>query len=88
MWFIIESYEFTTLGTKEPQYLAKYLTEDIIRRKILIPNTNLSLAKRSFMFDGAELWNSLPPRIRNIQNKLEFKTELRRWITAKIPMFR
>ena len=73
--------------SKEPEYLADFLTRENFRKKIIIPKTNLSLLKKSFVFVGAELWNSLPQEIRFLENQQKFKTELRKWIALNVPLF-
>ena len=47
-------------SNQEPEYLFKKLSNDNIRGNIIIPNTNLSILKKSFIFAGSELWNSIP----------------------------
>ena len=72
---------------KEPEYLADFLLRDNFRGNIIIPNTGLSLLRRSFVHNGAELWNSLPHSLRELETLAKFKGALRRWVEANIPMF-
>ena len=73
--------------SKEPEYLANLLSRDNVRNNIIIPHTGLSLLKRSFIFDGAELWNCVPHSIRQIECSRRFKHELRKWILTNVPRF-
>ena len=78
---------FKIRKSKEPEYLANLLSRDNVRNKIIIPHTSLSLLKRSFIFDGAELWNCVPYSIRQIECSRRFKLELRKWILTNVPRF-
>ena len=59
----------------EPEYLAKYLKNDNRQGKIIVPNTTLSLARKSFTWRGSENWNTLPADLRNCRKISHFKTE-------------
>ena len=71
----------------EPEYLARKLNYDNRLGKIIIPNTALSLAKRSFTYRAAQQWNILPSSIRNVIQVGNFKKELRKWILNNVPRF-
>ena len=71
----------------EPEYLAKYLRHDNRLGKIIIPNTTLSLARRSFTWRGSENWNSLPVDLRECRKISHFKPRLRNWVTRNISRF-
>ena len=71
----------------EPEYLAALLSKDNIRGNIIVPHTGLSLLKRSFAFNGAELWNRVPHDLRQIGCQQKFRRLLREWILANIKMF-
>ena len=71
----------------EPEYLYQKLSRDNFRGNIIVPYTSLTLLKKSFIFDGAALWNSVPTSIRGLADKKTFKNEVRKWVTTSIPMF-
>ena len=71
----------------EPEYLAQILNKDNRNGNIIVTNTELTLAKRSFTFRGAQLWNSLPNNIRNKSKIGNFKKMLRIWVQENIPRF-
>ena len=71
----------------EPEYLARKLNHENRLQKIIIPNTGLSLAKRSFFYRAAQQWNLLPTSVRNINQVGTFKKELREWILKNIQRF-
>ena len=73
--------------SKEPEYLSKILLKENRVNKIIIPNTTLSLAKRSFCFRGAEEWNQLPEAVRSCGKIGVFKAKLKSWILENIPPF-
>ena len=72
---------------QEPEYLAKFLTTDNQRGHIIIPHTGLTLLKKSFVSNGAELWNGLPRSLRSLDDSSSFKMELRKWVGIHIQMF-
>ena len=74
-------------NTKEPEYLARKLNRENVRGNIIVPNSHLTLLKRSFVFRGSELWNRLPLTIRNLEKVSEFKKELKKWVTDNISKF-
>ena len=61
----------------EPEYLARAVRNDNIYGRIIVPNCNLSLAKKSFTFRGSKLWNQLPQSLRNTGNTTIFKKSLK-----------
>ena len=73
--------------SKEPEYLATILIHDNRNGHILIPNTELTLAKKSFSFRGATVWNSLPSSIRNSSKIGIFKRQCRKWVKEHIPRY-
>ena len=71
----------------EPEYLARKLKYENRLGKIIIPNTNLSLAKKSFIFRASQQWNALPESMRKTCKIGHFKTELRKFVFSSIPDF-
>ena len=72
---------------KEPEYLASLLDRDGRTGRIIIPNTSLSLAKKSYCFRGSAQWNSIPDTIRKMIKISQFKIQLRKWILINITQF-
>ena len=77
----------TIRKTSEPEYLASYLSNDNFRGKIIVPQTTLTLAKRSFCFRGAEAWNIVPEEIRSLEKIDSFKRELKKWTLTNVDKF-
>ena len=73
--------------SKEPEYLNNIMNRNNRANKIIISNTNLSLAKNSYCFRAAAQWNSLPEDIRNSCKIGQFKSRLRLWIHQNVPQF-
>ena len=73
--------------SREPEYLAASLCRDNRLGKIVLQNTRLSLAKKSFKIRGASNWNELPAEIRSEAKIGLFKEKLRTWIKANVPKF-
>ena len=69
--------------SQEPEYLANILSRDNHYGTIIIPNINLSLYRKSFGFRGASNWNSLPERLRNLEQLGTFKKDLEFVIVTK-----
>ena len=78
---------FKIRRNREPEYLAAFLLKDNVRGNIIVPNTMSSLLKKSFVHNGAELWNKLPYSMRKLDSVPKFKSSLRKWVEGNIPMF-
>ena len=78
---------FRIRKSQEPEYLASILSRDNHYGKIIIPNINLSLYRKSFGFRGASNWNSLPSALRQMEHIGTFKRELKAWIKKETPRF-
>ena len=82
---VIQIFKIRSNG--EPEYLAKILTNDNRNGNIFIPNSELTLAKKSFCFRGAELWNKLPALVRSSPKIGSFKRQTRKWVKDSVPRF-
>ena len=69
---------------QEPEYLAKFLSQDNFRKNIVVPNSNLTLAKRSFCYRGAESRNIVPEQVRSLEKLESFKREVRKWTILNV----
>ena len=78
---------FRIRKSQEPEYLNNILNRNNRADKVIIPNTDLTLAMKSYCFRGATQWNSLPDRIRNNPRISQFKSQLKTWIFQKVPQF-
>ena len=78
---------FKIRKNEEPEYLAKFLKNDSRQGRIMIPVTNLSLARNSFIWRGSSAWNSLPTGLRECSRIGPFKTGVRQWVRANVPRF-
>ena len=78
---------FRIRTTGEPEYLAAALCHDNIYGKLIVQNTKLTLAQKSFKIRGACNWNALPASIRSIQKIGKFKKEVKIWIKQNVPRF-
>ena len=73
--------------SKEPEYLAASLCNDNRNGKIIVQNTKLTLAQKSFKVRGACHWNALPAGIRSIQEIGAYKKEVKTWIKQHVSRF-
>ena len=71
----------------EPEYLASSLSNDNRNGKIIVQNTRLTLAQKSFKIRGACHWNALPLNIRQFKEIGFFKKEMKTWIKQNVPRF-
>ena len=78
---------FRIRGNQEPEYLSSILSRDNRAERIIIPNTNLTLAKDSYCYRGAAQWNSLPEYIRKTKKIGLFKSQLKKWIKLNVAQF-
>ena len=74
-------------ASSEPEYLSNIMSRDNRGGRIIIPNTRLSLAMKSYCYRGATQWNSLPHSIRSIQKIGLFKSEVKTWIKTNVTQF-
>ena len=47
------------------------------------PRPRNNLYKSSFLYSGSNLWNNLPTNLKNILNKMHFKTKLKNYLMNK-----
>ena len=73
--------------TMEPEYLFDQLSHENFRGKIIVLNTHLSLAKRSFCSRAADCWNKLPEDMKNSECFQKFKKELKDWVCSNVMRF-
>ena len=78
---------FRIRSSGEPEYLAGYLCNDNVLGRIIVQNTRLTLAKKSFKIRGACNWNALPASIRSIGKVGLFKKEVKKWIKQNVQRF-
>ena len=78
---------FKIRNSGEPEYLSRILGNDNRNGRILIPNSDLTLAKRSFCFRGAQLWNTVPASIRNSPKIGVFKIKTKNWVKNCVSRF-
>ena len=71
----------------EPEYLASFLQDDSRTGRIILPNTKLTLAKKSFVWRGSVHWNKLPLDLRKSMKIGHFKRGVRKWVLQNIPRF-
>ena len=82
---LIQIFKIRTSG--EPEYLKRILSNDNRNGHILIPNSELTLARKSFCFRGAELWNRVPALVRSSSKIGRFKIQTRKWVKDCVPRF-
>ena len=69
---------FRIRQSREPEYLSDIMTNDNRAGRIIVSNTDLTLAKNSFCYRAAAQWNSLPEHIRMNQRISLFKSLLKK----------
>ena len=73
--------------SQEPEYLNTIMSKDNRADRIIVPNSNLTLAKNSFCYRASSQWNSLPENIRKNRRIGQFKSQLKNWIIKNVPQF-
>ena len=71
----------------EPEYLAGFLKTDSRTSRIVIPNTKLTLAMKSFVWRGSRDWNLLPFNLRNSVKIGQFKRGVKDWVVNNVLRF-
>ena len=80
---------YKTINKSVPQYLqdlfslrsCPYSLRDN-ENKLFVPKPRTDYLKRSFSYDGAVLWNSLPTQLRSAQSLGVFKRGLNNWLAS------
>ena len=80
---------YKTINKSVPQYLqdlfslrsCPYSLRDN-ENKLFVPKPRTDYLKRSFSYDGAVLWNSLPTQLRSAQSLSVFKRGLNNWLAS------
>jgi hypothetical protein len=78
---------FRIRQTQEPEYLNNIMSRDNRAGNIIVPNTNLTLAKNSYCYRASTQWNTLPEQIRILRRISQFKSQLKKWILENVPQF-
>ena len=78
---------FKMKQTNEPEYLAEFLNTESRNGRIFLPNFQLQISQKSFLYRGSCLWNSLPFEIRRKRSMEPFKTSLKTWVKSNISQF-
>ena len=78
---------FRIRQAQEPEYLNNIMSRDNRAGKIIVSNTNLTLAMNSYCYRASTQWNTLPDRIRTLRRISQFKAQLKNWILENVPQF-
>ena len=78
---------FKIRSSGEPEYLSDVVRRDNLYGRIIIPNTGLGLAKKSFTLRASLQWNLLPASLRTTARIGLFKVALKKWIKGNIQRF-
>ena len=73
--------------SREPEYLGTFMSRVNSRGNIVIPNTTLMLARKSYCYRASHEWNDIPNSIRAAHTIFSFKVQLRRWILDNVNQF-
>ena len=73
--------------SREPEYLSSLMGRDGRTGSIIVSNTNLTLAKKSYCYRGSAQWNRIPGYIRETRKVSQFKVQLRKWILLNVTQF-
>ena len=73
--------------SRDPEYLYSLMGRDGRTGSIIVSNTNLTLAKKSYCYRGSAQWNRIPGYIRETRKVSQFKVQLRKWILLNVTQF-
>ena len=74
--------------SQEPEILSEIMNRDNDRtKKIVKPNTTLTIALNSYCFRGSLQWNQLCEEIRSTINLRKFRTQLKTCILSNVAQF-
>ena len=85
---------YKIVASKEPKYLSQrlnrcfpYNTRASAYEGIrIVQDEKYNVTSQSFMVRGAKLWNSIPGKIRDINEIRRFKVELKNWVKANVTL--
>ena len=90
-WLTVNQHSLLTVfkirQSGEPEYLATFLQEDSRSGRIILPNTQLSLFMKSFVWRGAASWNQLSLELRKSTKIGHFKRGVKEWVLRNISAF-
>ena len=78
---------FRVRTSGEPENLSNILTNENRNMNIIIPQSNLTLYRKSFTYRGIQGWNKLPDDVKTIEKIGVFKKALRTWIFNEVSKF-
>ena len=74
-------------ANEEPEDLISYFKVENRNQNIIIPQSNMELYRKSFIYRSIRSWNMVPKNIRNIPTLITFKRHLKNWINKEVEMF-
>ena len=74
-------------ANEEPEDLITYFKLENRNQNIIIPQSNMELYRKSFIYRSIRSWNLVPKSIRNIPTLMTFKRHLKNWIFKEVEMF-
>ena len=85
---------YKIVASKEPKYLSQrlnrcfpYNTRASAHEGIrIVQDEKYNVRSQSFMVRGAKLWNSIPSKIRDINDIRRFKVELKNWVKDNVTL--
>ena len=81
------SYSVQSQNTGEPEDLATCLMRDNRNGNVIIPQSNMELYRKAFIYRAVNSWNKVPKNIRSIPTLMNFKKHLKTWIFKEIKRF-
>ena len=73
--------------TGEPEHLAQTFKYENRLGHLIVPNTDLEIARKSFSVRAANQWNQLAFSLRSTKKIGDFKKGLKLWIEKNVPRF-
>ena len=78
---------FQTRMNQEPEYHYSILSNENRNGRVIIPTSNITLYRKSFIYRGIISWNTLPQHLRNSQSLRTFKKDVKIWILQNVQQF-
>ena len=71
----------------EPTEIATLFKRENRNQNVIIPQSNMELYRKSFIYRAIQSWNSVPKEIRSLQTLISFKKNLKIWVMKEVERF-
>ena len=71
----------------EPSEIATLFKRENRNQNVIIPQSNMELYRKAFIYRAIQSWNSVPKEIRSLKTLISFKKNLKTWVMREVERF-